>query len=128
MTRQQNGFIPAWIVRKIVTMEINIDDVISPEYLNSFNPPNLPPYKLQLRNNFDVMLIRNPSINEGLCNGIRLQVIELANNLLRGRILTGDKTGDIVFIHRITLYCEETFEKIGEDVCKDVFNYMDNYS
>ena len=56
------------------------------------------------------------------------KVIELVNNLLRCRILTGDKAGDIVFIHRITLYCEQTFEKIGVDVCKDVFNYMDNYS
>lgn len=96
------------------------------------------------------MLIRNLSINEGLCNGTRLQVLELANNLLRCRILTGDKAGDIVFIHRISLYCEDvypftfkgrqfpiklafamtinksqgqTFDKIGLDLRKDVFTH-----
>lgn len=30
-------------------------------------------------------------------------------NLLRCRILTGDKARDIVFIHRITLHCEEVY-------------------
>jgi len=43
------------------------------------------------------MLIRNLSINDGLCNGTRLMIIELANHLLKCMILTGDKIGDIVF-------------------------------
>jgi len=42
------------------------------------------------------MLIKNLSINEGLFNGIRLMVIELADHLLKCKILTGDKVGDIV--------------------------------
>ena len=49
----------------------DINDVILPEYLNTLNLPNLPPYKLQLRNNCVVMFIRNLSINKGLCNGTR---------------------------------------------------------
>ncbi|XP_043484705.1 ATP-dependent DNA helicase PIF1-like [Leptopilina heterotoma] len=100
------------------------------------------------------MLLRNLSINEGLCNGTRMQVLELSNNLLRCRMLTGDKVGDIVFINRITLYCEDiypftfkrrlfpiklafamtinksqgqTFDKIGVDLRKNVFNHGQVY-
>jgi len=48
------------------------------------------------------MFIRNLSINEGLCNGTRLMIIELADHLLKCKILTGDKVGDIVFLNRST--------------------------
>ena len=52
-----------------------LNDALLPEYLNSLNPPSLPPYKLRLRKYCIVMLIRNISI-ESLCNGTRtLQVI-----------------------------------------------------
>ena len=132
----------------------DISEVVLPEYLHTLNPPNFPPYELRIRNNCVVMLLRNLSINEGLCNGTRLQILELANNLLRCRILTGDKAGDVVFIHRITLYCEDvypftfrrrqfpirlafamtinksqgqTFEKIGIDLRKNVFNHGQLY-
>ena len=100
------------------------------------------------------MLIRNLSINEGLCNGTRLMVIELTDHLLKCKILTGDKTGDIVFLNRITLYCEnvypftfsrrqfpiklafamtinksqgQTFDRVGIDLRKDVFNHRQLY-
>ncbi|XP_044019970.1 uncharacterized protein LOC122860291 [Aphidius gifuensis] len=87
----------------------DIDDAILPEYLNSLNPPGFPPYQLNLRKNCIVMLLRNLSTNEGLCNGTRLQILDLANNLIRCRILTGDKAGNIMFLHRITLYCENIY-------------------
>ena len=127
-----------------------------PEYLNSLSPPNFPPHELRLtiRPNCIIMLIRNLSINEGLCNGTRLMVIELAIHLLKCKILTGDKAGDIVFLNRITLYCEniypftfsrrqfpiklafamtinksqgQTFDRIGLDLRKDVFNHGQLY-
>jgi len=80
-----------------------------PEYLNSLSPSCLPPYELRLRLNCITMLIRNLSINEDLCNGTRLMVIELTDNLLKRKILTGDKTRDIVFLNHITLYCENVY-------------------
>ena len=52
------------------------------------------------------MLIRNISIQEGLCNGTRLRVLDFSNNLLKCEILTGDNAGEIIFLNRITLYCE----------------------
>jgi len=81
-------------------------------------------------------------------------IIELADHLLKCKILTGDKIGDIVFLNRITLYCEnvypftfksrqfpiklafamtinksqgQTFHRVGIDLCKDVFNHEQLY-
>ncbi|XP_070529768.1 ATP-dependent DNA helicase pif1-like [Cardiocondyla obscurior] len=132
----------------------NIINSLTPEYLNTLSPTSLPPYELRLRKNCIVMLIRNLSINEGLCNGTRLIIKEMENHLLKCQILTGDKMGDIVFINRITLYCEneypfafkrrqfpikiafamtinksqgQTFEKIGLDLTRDVFNHGQLY-
>ncbi|XP_057322519.1 uncharacterized protein LOC130665907 [Microplitis mediator] len=132
----------------------NFDDAILPEYLNTLNPPNFPPYELHLRQYTIVMLIRNLNLSEGLCNGTRLMILDLGLNVIRCKILTGDKTGDTVFINRITLYCEnvypfsfkrrqfpikvafcmtinkaqgQTFEKIGVDLTKDVFNHGQLY-
>ena len=49
------------------------------------------------------------SINEGFCNVTRLLVLELGRMVLRCEIVPGDKTGEIFFLHRITLYCENDF-------------------
>jgi len=132
----------------------DIHEIILIEYLNSLNPLCLPPYKLRLRKYTIVMLIRNLSINEGLCNGTRLLILDLDNNLLRCEILTGNKIGEIVFINRITLYCEniylftfrrrqfpvklafamtinksqgQTFDKIAIDLRKDIFSHGQLY-
>ena len=79
----------------------------------------------------------------------------MANNLLKCRILTGDKIGEIAFIHRITLFSDErnylftfkrrqfpvksvfamtinkfqgqTFWNIGIDLTKNVFNHGQLY-
>ena len=131
-----------------------ISEALLPEYLNTLSPTSLPPYKLHLKKYCVVMLIRNLSIHEGLCNGTRLLVLDCGINLLKCQILTGDKKGDIVFLNRITLYCEDvypftfkrrqfpvklafamtinkaqgqTFEKIGIDLRKDVFNHGQLY-
>ena len=128
----------------------DINEGLLPECLNTLNPANLPPHKLRLRTNCVVILIRNLSINRGLCNGTRLLILELGNHLLRRTILNGDKSGEVVFINRITLYCEniypftfkrrhfpiklafamtinksqgQTFENIGINLRKDVFNH-----
>ena len=131
------------------------NEAIPPEYLNTLTPKSLPPHELRLRVNCIIMLIRNLSISEGLCNGKRLLVLEMSDNLLKCEILTGDKKGTVVFINRITLYSSEndspilfkrrqfpvklafamtinkaqgqTFEKIGIDLTKQVFNHGQLY-
>ena len=100
------------------------------------------------------MLIRNISIQEGLCNGTRLRVLDFSNHLLKCEILTGDNAGEIIFLNRITLYCEndypftfkrrqfpiklafamtinksqgQTFKRIGIDLRRDVFTHGQLY-
>ncbi|XP_058809856.1 ATP-dependent DNA helicase PIF1-like [Phymastichus coffea] len=131
-----------------------MEDILLPEYLNTLNPPNFPPHKLRLRKYCIVMLVRNISLSEGLCNGTRLQIIDFSNHLLKCKILTGDKSNNVVFLNRITLYYEnqypftfkrrqfpirlafaitinksqgQTLQKIGIDLRRDVFNHGQLY-
>lgn len=100
------------------------------------------------------MLIRNLNIREGLCNGTRLIVVELRTNVIVCKILCGDNTGQIVYIPRITLICDnefpfdlyrhqfplvlafsmsiikaqgQTLEKVGLDLRKNVFSHGQLY-
>ena len=54
------------------------------------------------------MLIRNISTADGLCNGTRLRIIELFKYNIKAEIITGDKSGNLVFIPRITLNTGES--------------------
>lgn len=49
------------------------------------------------------MLLRNLDITEGQCNGTRLIINELCNNILKANIITGENLGKEVHIPRITL-------------------------
>ncbi|KAG5533996.1 hypothetical protein RHGRI_028003 [Rhododendron griersonianum] len=73
------------------------------EYLNSLNPSGLPPFKLDLKVDCPIMLLRNIAPKAGLCNGTRLMIVNCANRIIEAQILTGDKFGDLVFIPRISL-------------------------
>ncbi|XP_048514967.1 uncharacterized protein LOC105692937 [Athalia rosae] len=93
-------------------------------------------------------------VNEGFCNSTRLIAIELRNHFPECEILTSDNAREIVFLNRITLYCDDihlfTFkrrqfliklafamtinkyqgqplEKIGIDLRKDVSNHGQLY-
>ncbi|XP_058797002.1 ATP-dependent DNA helicase pif1-like [Phymastichus coffea] len=138
----------------VVNNNGELDDLILPEHLHNLNPSSLPPYELRLPKNCTVMLIRNISNDEGLCNGTRLQILDLSNHLIKCKILTGNKANEIVFINRITLYSEnyypftfkrrqfpiklafamtinkaqgQTFKKTVVDLQKDVFNHGQLY-
>ncbi|KAG5602925.1 hypothetical protein H5410_034295, partial [Solanum commersonii] len=57
---------------------IAIDETIDPkdqseyeDFLHTLNPIGLPPYKLSLKKNCPIMLLRNLNPSEGLCNGTR---------------------------------------------------------
>ena len=69
----------------------------------------LPPHEIKLKVNAIVMLIRNLSITDGLCNGIRLKITKLFKYNIEAEIITGEKSGNKVFIPRITLNtCESS--------------------
>ena len=82
-----------------------INEGLSPENLNTLSPP----HELCLRTNCVVIFIRNISIKESSCNGTIFLILELGNYLLRCRIWNGDNSGEIVFIKRIILYCENVY-------------------
>ena len=79
------------------------------EFLNTINLPNFPAHRLRLKSRMPLMLLRNLSPTDGLCNGTRLILHEVINGrLLYCEIATaGSHCGEMVFIPRITLDADE---------------------
>ena len=82
----------------------NDADILYPiEYLNSLNANNFPQHKLTLKKGVPIMLLRNINQSIGLCNGTRLIVTNLADNVIEALIITGSNIGCKVSIPRINL-------------------------
>jgi ATP-dependent DNA helicase PIF1 len=74
------------------------------EFLNSLNNiSGLPPHELKLREGVPIMLLRNLSPRQGLCNGTRLRVLGLRNNVIQAQVISGPATGNTVLIPRIAM-------------------------
>lgn len=75
------------------------------EFINSITPSGMPRHKLQLKTNAIIMLLRNLDIKQGLCNGTRLRVCHLYNNVIDAEVLTTKKR---VLIPRVRLAPSDT--------------------
>lgn len=73
------------------------------EYLNTLNANNFPSHKLLLKIGVPIMLLRNLNQSLGLCNGTRLIVTNLGDNVIEAVIITGTHTGHKTYIPRINL-------------------------
>lgn len=77
---------------------------IPQEYLNTLCAPGFPPHHLVIKPGMPVMLLRNLSATDGLCNGTRLIAGRvLSPRLLEATIACGKNAGRQVFIPRLPL-------------------------
>jgi hypothetical protein len=79
----------------------NVITDLPPEVLNNMYRPGLPVHNLTLKVKALVMCMRNMS--REVCNGTKLQVQKLHQNLIDCTILTGPATGSAISLPRITL-------------------------
>jgi len=109
------------LIRKFperATTYVATDETVEPndqsqfeDFLHTLHPPGLPPYKLTLKENCPVMLLRNLNPFEGLCNGTRLTCCDLKTHVISAKIESGDFKNTHVFIPRIPLLTSQD-EKI----------------
>ncbi|XP_026481792.1 uncharacterized protein LOC113388824 [Ctenocephalides felis] len=89
---------------KSVDTATNQDDILNypTEFLNSLELPGLPPHNLKLKVGSLVIMLRylNQPI---LCNGTRLVVKKLINNVIVAKIIKGKYKGQNVLIPRIPM-------------------------
>ena len=80
-----------------------IDVIHIPEFLNGITPSGLPTHKLTLKIGVPVILLRNIDQMNRLCNGTMLIVTQLENYVIEGKIISGNKIRDKVFLPRMNL-------------------------
>ena len=73
------------------------------EFLHSLTPNGIATHKLTLKIGMPVMLLRNLNTSQGLCNGTRMIVKRMRNNLLECEIMHGSYKGQCHFIPRINM-------------------------
>lgn len=89
--------------------EENLIPLYPLEFLNSIRPSGFPPHELLLKADCMIVLLRNISPSNGLCNGTRLKVIELGQHILGCTIAMPNSSfnGNAVLIPRIALHSTE---------------------
>lgn len=75
------------------------EELMPTDYLNSLIPSNFPPHDLVLKVGAIVILVRNLSVKDGLCNGARLRFDAITLHCLRCTLLTGSMPG----VHLLSL-------------------------
>lgn len=73
------------------------------EFLRSLSPSGLPLGELQLKVGCPVILLRNLSPGQGLCNGTRAVIARTSRRVLEVKVIGGDHHGQTAFIPRIVM-------------------------
>jgi hypothetical protein len=77
--------------------------LLTPEFLRSVKSNSLPPGELRIKIGCPLILMRNLSPSNGLCNGSRMIVVEMSDRVLHVRLIGGDHDGQLALIPRISL-------------------------
>ncbi|XP_059352797.1 uncharacterized protein LOC130702739 [Daphnia carinata] len=80
------------VCKSIDTIDSEDPEEISnypPEILNTFNVSGLPPHQLKLKIGAIALLVKNIDSRQGLCNGTRLIIKDLCDNLIVAEIAAG---------------------------------------
>ncbi|XP_057793329.1 uncharacterized protein LOC131009949 [Salvia miltiorrhiza] len=80
-----------------------LQDIHTPEFLNSLKCSGVPNHELYLKVGTPVMLLRNIDHANGLCNGTRLVITRLHSHVLEAKVIAGQNVGNKVFIPRMSL-------------------------
>nr|XP_048324648.1 uncharacterized protein LOC125420999 [Ziziphus jujuba var. spinosa] len=95
------------------TSDLNIDligDLHISKFLNAIKCSEVPNHHLKLMVGFPIILLRNVDHYSGLCNGTRLVITRLGNNVLEGKVISESNAGFKVF------YSKNDFNFIGPKV------------
>ncbi|KAH0691484.1 hypothetical protein KY289_018842 [Solanum tuberosum] len=80
-----------------------LEHVHTLDFLNTIKCSGVPNHSITLKVGVLVMLLRNIDQAAGLCNGTRLIVTKLGNQVIEAKVLSGQMVGQKVFIPRMTL-------------------------
>ncbi|GKA04188.1 ATP-dependent DNA helicase PIF1-like protein [Tanacetum coccineum] len=87
----------------------NFDDSIYiREFLNGLRMSGIPHHSIKLKIGTPIMLMRNIDQRAGLCNGTRLQVLRMGNNIIEAKIISGGSVGAICAIMRMLISPTDT--------------------
>ena len=78
------------------------------EFLNSLTPSGFPLFNLRVKIGSPVMLLRNINPSKGLCNGTRIKITHVSNNLIKGIVLNGTNIGSEALLPRILFTTDDT--------------------
>ncbi|CAN1135598.1 ATP-dependent DNA helicase PIF1 [Linum perenne] len=85
------------------TVLTNLELQYPTEFLNGLSFNGMPEHQLRFKPYALVMLLRNLNPSAGLCNGTRILLTHLANNVVCGLIIGGTFEGTVAIIPRIVL-------------------------
>ena len=83
------------------------------EFLNCCSVSGLPPHELKLKIGTIIILLKNIDTRQGLCNGTRLIVNGLTNNIIVATICAGKTKGKKCFLPRIAMSSGDSYLPIS---------------
>jgi hypothetical protein len=97
---------PLKVYKSIDTMDSEDPEEIAnypAEILNTFDVSGLPPHELNLKVGAIIILLKNIDSRQELCNGTRLLIKFLTDNVIVATIASGKNKGNTVFIPRMSM-------------------------